>query len=793
MHPDNIYRLPLRTLLLLFCAILLVTVSACNQSDSPPIAATPIYVSVSSVTPAAGATNVALNRSISVTFSESMDPLTMIPANLSIDGLAAGVVTYNSSSKIATYTPIASLTVSTAYTFRISASVRSLVGHKLAAVYTWSFTTGATADVTPPTVTSVTPQANSIGVSINTSMTATFSEAMLPSSITSASFSLSAGAANLAANLSYSDAGRVATLVPLVALTASTVYTVTISNAVQDLAGNALAVGHVWSFTSGATADTTSPTVTTVNPSVGANGVATNAAINATFSEAIDPSSASTLTFKLTGPQSAIVSGVISHVDLSGIVTFTPLSALSASTLYTATLTTGLKDLAGNALASAFNWSFTTAASADTTPPTVLSSAPSALASDVATNALLTATFSESMNPATINATTFQLSVTAGAAVIGSVNYADAGHSARFTPESELLPTTNYTATVSVGVKDLKGNALVTPFEWTFTTAAAGDTTAPTVMSTNPVDVALNVAINQTVNATMSEAMDPASLTTATFMLRGPGTTLVSATVSYSSLTNIATLSPFADLVPDTLYTATVTTGARDLAAIALALDYEWTFTTANLVGAQSVALGAAAPFAVLAGTSVENINGTVVNGDLGISPGTSLTGFPIGVVNGTIHAGNPTSAAAMLALTAAYNDAKGRSLNAISLPGNLGGLTLTPGLYSNSSSSGISGTGANAILTLDAQGDSNAVFIFQMGSTLITDSGTSIVLAGGASAANIFWQVSSSATLGTNSIFYGTILADQSITLTTGVVMTGRALTRIGSVTLDSNTITLP
>jgi hypothetical protein len=170
------------------------------------------------------------------------------------------------------------------------------------------------------------------------------------------------------------------------------------------------------------------------------------------------------------------------------------------------------------------------------------------------------------------------------------------------------------------------------------------------------------------------------------------------------------------------------------------------------------------------------------------------VSGLPTAdVPAGQIHAGDTVAAAAKIALLAASTDAASRSADAVSLPGNMGGLTLAPGLYVNSTSSGISGTGANAILTLDAGGDANAVWIFKMGSTLITDPGTSIVLAGSAQAKNIFWEVGSSATLGTNSIFKGNILAATSITLNTGVNLKGRALTRDGAVTLDKNTIILP
>jgi uncharacterized repeat protein (TIGR02543 family) len=209
--------------------------------------------------------------------------------------------------------------------------------------------------------------------------------------------------------------------------------------------------------------------------------------------------------------------------------------------------------------------------------------------------------------------------------------------------------------------------------------------------------------------------------------------------------------------------------------------------------GPPLIDLGCAAPFAILAGSTITSTGPSIVTGDVGLSPGSALIGFPPGTIIGTKQITTPIAAAAKLCLTAAFNDGQGRSLNAISLPGQLGGLTLAPGLYSNSSSSGISGTGANGILTLDAGGNANAVWIFQMGSTLKTDPATSIVLAGGALAKNIFWIVGTSATLGTTSVFYGNILADQAITLNTGAVLNGRALTRIAAVTIDDSRVTKP
>jgi Ice-binding-like len=206
-------------------------------------------------------------------------------------------------------------------------------------------------------------------------------------------------------------------------------------------------------------------------------------------------------------------------------------------------------------------------------------------------------------------------------------------------------------------------------------------------------------------------------------------------------------------------------------------------------IGQAPLLLGTAAHFAVLAGSTVANTGFTSVNGNLGLSPGSAVTGFPPGTVIGTQYVADSTAAQAKLDLTTAYNDVAGLTVGAVSVSGNLGGLTLPPGLYKSTSSLEIS----SGDLTLDAQGDADAVFIFQIASTLTTTSGRKVILSGGAKAGNIFWQVGSSATLGTTSVFKGTIMANQSITLTTGATLEGRALTRIAAVTLDSNTVAIP
>lgn len=313
----------------------------------------------------------------------------------------------------------------------------------------------------------------------------------------------------------------------------------------------------------------------------------------------------------------------------------------------------------------------------------------------------------------------------------------------------------------------------------------------PEVVSTNPFNGQTNVATAIIIKAYFNEEMDPLTIDSSTFIL-SDGTNQINGTVSYSDTT--AFFVPDSYLAMNTEFTATITKGAQNPLGSALREDYVWKFTTGdktnpNPVPQGGIDLGSAAAFAILSGSGVTNTGPTVITGDLGTSPNGTVTGFPPGTVVGSIHVADPVAAQAKLDLTTAYNDAQGRSTGAVSLPGDLSGLTITPGLYKNSSSVMLSA----GSVTLDAQGDINAVFIFQMGSTLTTGSGTSIILAGGANASNIYWAVGSSATLGTNSAFLGNILADQSISLNTGGSLTGRALTRIGAVTLDDNAVTLP
>ena len=211
--------------------------------------------------------------------------------------------------------------------------------------------------------------------------------------------------------------------------------------------------------------------------------------------------------------------------------------------------------------------------------------------------------------------------------------------------------------------------------------------------------------------------------------------------------------------------------------------------TTANHAAAQGgpapVYLGSAGTFAVLAGSTVTSTGPTIVNGDLGVWPGTAyVAGTPPATVNGRVHAGDVIAQHAQASLTVAYNDAAGRSTAPIKVAGDLGGQTLAPGLYKSTSTLAITGT-----LTLHG----NGVYIFQIASGLTVGTGSAVVLSGGATSANVFWQVGSSATLGTTADFKGAILALTSISLATGARLDGRALAQHGAVTLDSNGVTMP
>src|SRR6185503_1868106 len=203
---------------------------------------------------------------------------------------------------------------------------------------------------------------------------------------------------------------------------------------------------------------------------------------------------------------------------------------------------------------------------------------------------------------------------------------------------------------------------------------------------------------------------------------------------------------------------------------------------------AQKPSLGSAQRFAVLGASTVTSTGASAVTGDLGVSPGTAVTGFPPGTMTGALHAGDPVGLQAQTDLTAAYNALAGAACTGTLTGQDLGGRTLTPGVYCFAASAPL-----NGILTLDAQGNPDAVFIFQIGSTLLAAINSSVKPINGAQAANMFWQVGSSATLAAGVSFKGNIIALSSITLSQGTRIAGRALARAGAVTMDTSSVSIP
>ena len=840
-------RTPRLEIVRFFAALTIVLMAGCGKETVNIPDTTPPQVS--STTPVQGATTVALNTAITATFSKPMNPSTINAASFVVAGAGgasvAGTVTYAAAGSVATFTPSASLAYGVVYTATITtaATDQASPANPLAANYVWTFT-GVTAPV-PPTVVSTTPVNGATSVPVNLAVSATFSVGMNSATIDAATFTVAGpGGIAVAGTVGYTASDSVATFTPAANLAYSTLYAATITTGATSSAGTPLAGSYVWTFKTGTA--TTGPTVISTVPANQATAVPINRAISAVFSEAMSPSTINAATFTLAGPGGAAVTGVVTYVGAGSIATFTPAAALSPNLVYTATITTAAEDLLARGLAANYVWSFTAAAGPDLTAPRVISTIPANTATNVPTNQAVTATFSEALNPVTLTAPSYKLQGPGGAAVAGLVTYAAIGDTATFTPTATLAPNTLFTATLTTMITDLAGNALAANYVWSFTTGAAPDAAPPQIVTTSPANAASNVPINQAVSATFSEAMNPLTINTATFGLTGPGGVTVTGTVAYDAVNFIATFTPTASLVGNSVYTATVTDGATDLAGSPLGttgLPDPWSFTTGVIVVPPPVNLGTAALFGGFsggAGMTNQGIN-TVINGNIGTTGvSTLITGFHdngpnciytqtplnIGLVNGAIDTAPPpptvgcltegTAITAAIAAQAAadaltaYNAlvAFPNGLDVSTCPGcgggsagELGGRTLDAGIYKAAPGSYSITQGD---LTLDARGDPNAFWVFQMATTLTVGTPASdrnVLLVNGAQAKNVFWQVGSAATI--NGILgggtmIGTIISQAAISVSTAGVaavttVNGRLLVLTGPVTVVNTVVNVP
>ncbi len=582
-----------------------------------------------------------------------------------------------------------------------------------------------------------------------------------------------------------------------------------------------------------------------------------NTTVTATFSQAMSAASINTATFTVAVPGGAAVAGAVTY---SGTVaTFMPGAFLAYGTIYTATITTGATNPGGTHLITNYAWTFTTiAAPPPLTPaPTVISTLPLTSPENVAVplNQVVSATFSEPMSAATIAGTTNFSLVEQGSTtpVAGQLEYASSGNSLVFEPAVPLLVSTTYIATIMTEVESRAGVAMASIYSWIFETGATADTTQPGLVKTISANLDTNVPLNQAISATFTEAMNPLTLNTATFLLYQGSSlsgTPIPATITYDPINYIATLTPTTLLTANTEYTVTVTTGAKDVNGNPLLVNIgpppnPWTFTTGTGVLTPPIVLGPTiSVFGALgggAGVTNQGIHTVINNGGIATTGASTLiTGFhdtslPIvgavwpcnytettlnsGQVNGiidtappppTINCPNEGTAHTMAVATEAALEAQTAYITLQGLPSTgtlaaeLGGLTIYPGIYANASSVGIT----NGNLTLDAQGNPNATWVFQIGSSLTVGTPTSsrsVILINGAQAGNVYWAVGglpgAVINYGGGGTMVGTIISQPGITVSspgqstsaTVTTINGRVLALNASTTMVNTVINVP
>ena len=434
-------------------------------------------------------------------------------------------------------------------------------------------------DSAPPSVESTIPQDDESDVSLNTSVTAFFSEPMNALSLTKDAFSVSDSLGNkVSGSLAYDEEKMAAILTPD-ALSGNRSYTANISSLLTDEAGNFLKEEYQWSFSTTAEPDIMPPEIRSTQPVNGALTSPDISTIRAIFSEPVNPSTLSSGTFFVSDDLGNRVDGTVSYDDANASAIFAPAAQLAYSTTYTVTMTTDIEDLAGNSLQADYQWSFDTISQSDTTAPTVESVFPAdgAIADgaiNVPTETTISVIFSEPVNPSGISAETFLVFTDADNSVGGSVTYDDAEMKAIFTPTS-LDYDTAYTVVITNQVRDLAGNTLEEDFQWGFTTAS--EPTPPYVMFTDPADTAILVDRDVSVKAVFSEPMNAATLNKDTFVL-SDGEKDIPGSISHSGDTAVFT--PDAKLTDNTTYTAVIRASAEDVAGNSMEADYRWSFGT---------------------------------------------------------------------------------------------------------------------------------------------------------------------------------------------------------------------
>jgi len=568
---------------------------------------------ISEILPADLADTVAVNPVVAVTFKSATAASDVSASAFSLkEGTTPVAGTVTISGNTATFTPATDLKPDTWFTATIKTTLKSGSLNDRNE-HSWKFRTGKHHRGHALSVASLIPLRDATSVAITVQPSVVFKDELTSSLSELVTITLLQGTTNIEGAVSYS--GRTATFKPTSSLLANTLYTGKVTfgakadgdddddddaeeadddndeadddnDEADDDSAKHSNNSYTWSFTTGAGVggvDVTAPVISSVVPAVNATLVAITGKATVTFSEAMTPSTITAATFTLK-QGTTVVAGTVAYSGTTA--TFTPASSLVANLVYTGSISTGAKDAAGNALASAYSWSFTTTSAVvtDVVAPTVLTAVPANNATSVAITGKPAVTFSEAMTASTINTTTFTLKQ--GTTVVaGTVAYS--GTTATFTPANSLVGGSVYTGTIATGAKDAAGNAIASAYTWSFTTATVVvvDVTPPTVLTIVPAGGATSIALNSKVTASFSEAMTASTITSSTFTV-SQGTTAVAGTVAYSG--TAATFTPASTLVAGAVYTATITTGAKDAAGNAIAAAKTWSFTAVAAVAVTS-------------------------------------------------------------------------------------------------------------------------------------------------------------------------------------------------------------
>ncbi|MDZ7807759.1 MAG: Ig-like domain-containing protein [Gracilimonas sp.] len=480
--------------------------SGCNESGLTSAGLSPEVIST---IPAANADNVPVNTSISVTFSDAMDSTTIHEGTfiVKIDTVnISGTVRY--SDLTAVFTPSIPLGYGITYSVLINSSVKSVSGTTMEDSHEWSFSTEEGLNADTPQVISTNPAHNADDVQTNSDIKVSFNKPMNSNSLNTTTFTVYQGSTPISGIVTSTSS--TATFSPINVLSKGSTYRAVISSDVEDTLGNKLGNDFAWSFTTLDDQEGSTFQIESVSPTDGEQDVRADVVISASFNNALDNATVNSSTFKVAQNGNSI-SG---SIDLSGsTLSFTPNTALPYEAEVTAVVTTGVKDEPGNSLPADYEWSFVIMDEPDTTPPQIQSVSPSDGEQNVPVDVVISASFSEALDPASVNSSTFRIKQN-GKSVNGSIHLS--GSTLSFTPHKHLPYEAVITAILTTDIKDKAGNSLSADYEWNFMVMDKPDNSSPKVVSTIPAANAKDVDVNSVITATFSEPMNESTINNST-------------------------------------------------------------------------------------------------------------------------------------------------------------------------------------------------------------------------------------------------------------------------------------